>query len=84
MIHQKCPNCNTPLRVQEQHAGLSGTCKHCGGRLSITRMFDERLPVKSPSLRGWNAVLIWLRAHWQTCMVLGVLAAAMLFVLDIL
>ena len=84
MIQQKCPRCNTPLRVEEQNAGLSGTCRHCGGRLTITRMFDERLPAKSPSLRGWNGVFVWVRAYWQTCAILALLTVVILRLLDIL
>ena len=58
MLAVECPNCQIPLQIDEKWAGTTGTCNHCGGKITVPTgaKSDER-----PGVTGWLLFFcIWL------------------------
>ncbi len=48
MIEFNCPHCDRPMRVADQAAGKTGTCKGCGNKVKVPG--SASLPVEAPVL----------------------------------
>lgn len=63
MIEVNCPNCGDLLHIPEQYAGQHGTCKHCGGALTVPAVAQQGAgdtppprPPEKTSLEALHAV----------------------------
>ena len=71
MIELYCQHCGHPLKIPDQYAGQSGTCKNCGKKILVPAVGLEPDPAPAPAEKAKDIPYKWIGA---TAAVMALLA----------
>ena len=78
MIELYCQHCGHPLKIPDQYAGRTGTCKNCGKKILVPVEGFEPDPVSAPTQKAKDIPYKWIGAAAAITVVLAIGAYAFL------